>query len=102
MRMHRNCRSWDRPGYGMMRAQRGAGRKADRENEAGVRTSFEEGFGRGFKVRGYGERSDEMRSCYGRYANVQQRAHIEEAIAFHENRLEELNARLSSIPTKDE
>jgi|GEM_PF-3452002 len=92
MRNHRNCRYWDRPGYGMMREQRGMGRGM--------------GTGRG---RGYGmsaqstlERPAETRPCYGRFAYVQQRAHVEEAIAFHEERLEELKERLSSFPKEDE
>ncbi|BES64057.1 hypothetical protein SANA_04960 [Gottschalkiaceae bacterium SANA] len=102
MRLHRNCRYWDRQGYGMMRAQRGAGMGAGRGYGMRVGMGTGQGTGRGIGVREYVERPDEMRPCYGRYANAQQRAHVEEAIAFHQERLEELNARLSSTPAKDE
>lgn len=102
MRLHRNCRYWDRQGYGMMRAQRGGGMGAGRGYGMRVGMGSGQGYGRGIGVREYVERPDEMRPCYGRYANAQQREHVEEAIAFHKERLEELNARLSSTPAKDE
>ena len=98
MRLHRNCRYWERQGYGMMVSQRGAGIRAGQGSGEGAR----QGYGRGIGIREYVELPDKMRPCYGRYANAQQGAHVEEAIAFHEERLKELNARLSSTPAKDE
>lgn len=92
MRMHRNCRFWDRPRYGMIREQRGSGRGY----------GMGAGRGNGIGVRLYEERDAETRPCYGRYAYAQQRDHVEEAIRFHEERLEELKSRLSSIPAEDE
>lgn len=92
MRMYRNCRYWDRPRYGMMREPRGMGR--------GIGAG--RGMGYGVGARSYDERPAETRPCYGRFATAQQRAHVEEAIAFHEDRLEELKERLSSIPKEDE
>lgn len=92
MRDPRNCRYWDQPRYGMMREQRGMGR-----GMGANRGIYEK-----IDARSYVERPAETRPCYRRFAYANQRSHVEEALTFHEERLEELKERLSSFPKEDE